>query len=265
MDCAKRTWENIRDGIATVIVLGENTLTENNLLEIQRRHPDEVRLFKFDQIREGTETGADWEWWLTNHRQNKWMGLRVQAKKLNCDKLTYDAINHRTQKNGPQINLLISNANDNGLVPLYCFYNYFPAQNQTTFLSRCGSYREPTELMGCTLASAQGVNRIRPLKHRKQLAKLEGKCLPWHCLVCCEGFARPTQRLDLVDRAAAVLNSILDIDHDGINIREQPPAYIRDMMESWFLKRTDRLVGSPLPDRPQGISHVMVTVDSQNL
>ena len=61
---------------------GEETITENNLLEIRRRHIDRVHLETFTKPKEG-KSGADWEWHIIGH---KWtLKMRVQAKRVQCD------------------------------------------------------------------------------------------------------------------------------------------------------------------------------------
>ena len=47
---------------------GEETITESNLLEIRRRHPNVVRVRTFPKVVEATN-GADWEWRIVGWRR----------------------------------------------------------------------------------------------------------------------------------------------------------------------------------------------------
>ena len=58
---------------------GEETITEDLLLNVKKAHPSEVIEYQFNK-REKSFTGADWEWWLTDGRL--WFGLLIQAKRL---------------------------------------------------------------------------------------------------------------------------------------------------------------------------------------
>jgi len=56
---------------------GEETITESNLLEIRRRHPELVRVRTFPK-REEAKSGADWEWHIVGRRRTfKMRVLRV--------------------------------------------------------------------------------------------------------------------------------------------------------------------------------------------
>jgi hypothetical protein len=44
------------------MTIGEETLTDLNLLELQAKNPRTVATVKFTRVQEGRRTGADWEW-----------------------------------------------------------------------------------------------------------------------------------------------------------------------------------------------------------
>ena len=58
---------------------GEETITETNLLEITRRHPQIVDVRTFPKKVEATN-GADWEWHIVGSLRT--LRMRVQAKRL---------------------------------------------------------------------------------------------------------------------------------------------------------------------------------------
>src|ERR1700674_228364 len=86
------TWNCLKYARQTGIQLGEESLTDLNLLNIQICHPSEVRTKKFSRNTEGKVTGADWEWWFGS--PSGWLGLRIQAKKLNNLSSQYDELDH---------------------------------------------------------------------------------------------------------------------------------------------------------------------------
>ena len=63
------------------VSLGEEAITEHNLLEIRRRHWDSTRIETFTKPKEA-KNGADWEWHLIGQAYT--LKLRVQAKRVNA-------------------------------------------------------------------------------------------------------------------------------------------------------------------------------------
>ena len=229
-DRAVWTWRSLRNGINTGIELGEETLTDINLLEIQIRHPKDVRAVKFNRIQEGNVTGADWEWWFGS--QSGWIGLRVQAKKLNSSSLKFDSLNHKSRQ-GKQVDLLVNNAQKHGLVPMYCFYNYW---NQNIVSNwTCGAHSPPQDLQGCMVSSASHIMSMVSNRD-KSLQSVLTKSLPWSCLVCCEGYSGPTS--DLTERVNGVLNGFWQIDHE---VMEKPPRYVSEIMRGSLERAYDGL------------------------
>jgi len=101
--------------------LNEETLTEITLFEIASAHQVSGE-FMVEIATKSAENrhGADWEWWLI--KNGRGVGFRVQAKRL-FENGAYQSL----FKSGPdrlsQAKTLISTAEADGLVPLYCFYN----------------------------------------------------------------------------------------------------------------------------------------------
>src|SRR4051812_22530357 len=86
---AVRSWEFLAEGAAYKLLPGEETLTDLNLIEVKRAVSALIYTEKFTRYREGRETAADWEWWIADTQG--WLGLRIQAKKLDPGTLRYEA------------------------------------------------------------------------------------------------------------------------------------------------------------------------------
>lgn len=151
---------------------GEETITESNLLELRRRHPNVIDLKTFSKFKEA-RNGADWEWHIIGRART--LRMRVQAKRLQKDdKLK---IHHKVKSTGKQqIGLLIDNAKRDGRLPVYCLYS---SERQRGFWSKrpAGDGLEEFET-GCLLANAHTVKKMDPTS----LADIEKHCVPWHFL-----------------------------------------------------------------------------------
>ena len=150
---------------------GEETITETNLLEIRRRHPQRVRLKMFAKHQEALN-GADWEWHIVGRRRT--LKMRVQAKRLQRNHLL--KVKHRVASSGKQQRqLLIDTALTDGMKPLYCIYcteRQRAIWTQTVTPEGFNSYQ-----FGCLLVDATKV----PLSTRR-LPEIEHNCFPWHFL-----------------------------------------------------------------------------------
>lgn len=237
------TWHYLQNGIRSRIELGEETITDINLLEIQIRHPNEVRTAKFNRIIEGKITGADWEWWLGS--KSGWIGLRIQAKKLNSHSLEYDSLDHST-KNGRQVDLLIQDATNKGLIPMYCFYNYWDTHRLSPQWN-CGTYSPSTELLGCTISSAKHIRSLIDYND-KSLKSVSQNALPWNCVVCCKGQSQP--KADLTERAVGVLRGTWGIDAEQLRILKEPPSHVTAILHNEFSNIVDR-----------DVSHIIVVTE----
>lgn len=148
---------------------GEETITETNLLELRRRHPQMVRLLTFGKKKEALN-GADWEWHIIGRKRK--LRMRVQAKRLQKDdKLK---IPHKIVSSGEQqIDLLIADAKAHRLKPVYCLY----ASEAQRSIWQKGEEAEFE--YGCLLSCAYKVRAKKP----KFLPEIEADCIPWHYLV----------------------------------------------------------------------------------
>lgn len=151
--------------------LREETITETNLLEIRRRHPERVRVRTFPKPLEA-KNGADWEWHIVG--RSRTLKMRVQAKRLQRNGVL--KVRHKVKSSGSQQrDLLIGGARADRMRAVYCIYCTEPQRRiwqQPEALPGLGSFQT-----GCLLADAAHV----PLTARK-LDEIEAKCRPWHHL-----------------------------------------------------------------------------------
>ena len=150
---------------------GEETITESNLLELRRRHPQHIRLEMFTKHQEAGN-GADWEWHIIGRRLS--LKMRVQAKRLQKNGVL--RVRHMVKSTGKeQRQLLIHHAHADNMKPVYCIYCTERQRKIWTKGTVQGGLS--TYETGCLLADAldvpQGTRRLR---------QIEKKCIPWHFL-----------------------------------------------------------------------------------
>ena len=153
LDLGDRTSRNLefshQDNVH--ISYGEETITESNLLEIRRRHPEFVKICTFTKRKEA-ESGADWEWHIVGRIWT--YKMRVQAKRVQRDdKLK---VCHEVKSSGKQQrDLLIEKANDFNMDPVYCIYS---TDHQRKIWRSDEPSRDDREFQaGCLLAAASDV------------------------------------------------------------------------------------------------------------
>ena len=163
---------------------GEETITENNLLEIRRRHPRLVYLETFTKMKE-SKIGADWEWHIIG--QELTARMRVQAKRVQRNgtlKIKHTVRSHNRQ----QHDLLLTAAKADKMKPVYCFYC---ADSHRSIWRQLNSKEIQT---GCLLADANIVPTATT-----NLKQIEDKCIPWHYLFKRADFKR--RELDIITGA----------------------------------------------------------------
>lgn len=188
---AVRTWLYLEAAQQTEIRIGEETLTDINLIEIQDQHPDHVVTAKFPKHMEAAN-GADWEWWFL--ARGRALGLRLQAKKLYPDG-GYMSLYGRHRK---QATTLLREAARDGITPLYCFYNHRNPPDRAEWPQLAPHLA--VEQMGCGLASAHAVEAEVVGAHAPPTVdRLGVHQIPWRDLVCGLGNgenARPAGNAD---------------------------------------------------------------------
>ena len=176
---------------------GEETITESNLLEVRRRHPDLVRVHTFTR-KEEAKVGADWEWNLVGQKYT--LSMRVQAKRVQCDgKLK---IKHTIKSTGLfQYDQLLSAAHANNMMPIYCIYCTAPQRSKWKHQHYSGNCREYQT--GCLLAAAGDVPNATV-----RLGQIESMCIPWHYLFFRADIARCRYEHISIDREDRLLYRI---------------------------------------------------------
>jgi len=104
---AAHTWSFLARGDRYKLLPGEETITDVNLLGLKEAKPSLVYTDKYTRYREGKVTG-DWEWWIADSRG--WLGLRIQAKKLDPQTGRYLDLEGDVQKATAQADRLVHDA-----------------------------------------------------------------------------------------------------------------------------------------------------------
>lgn len=239
-----KTWNWIKSGNKTGIILSEESITDFNLLELNLRHPNNIKTQKFTKAQEHN-TGADWEWWICD--KDHWIGLRIQAKKIYSNSV-YQALHD----NEEQIDNLIEHASSNPtpLIPFYVFYNYI---EDKTFYDDWECKIDPNchiddeSWFGCTLSYAYEVKKVLENKKGK---KGKGKkfsdiikiSYPWSCLVCC---CTSSKSNFISDKIFSFLKKAFIEKSDCENIefsdfiRSKPPNYVNKIKKGETLSDID--------------------------
>lgn len=236
----------------------EETFTDLNILELKCRHPSEIYSQAFSKRREGFN-GADWEWWLTNNSRSLWLGLRVQAKVLHLATDTFRHLHYQRGKSKTcQLHKLETEAERDGLVPLYCVYTQGISRRSARG-RKCLNPNYTSQSYGCALVSTTHVASLQSASKTNDLYSVMKAAVPWHCLVCCASTAHSCS--DLPERAWAYLQeefgemSSVDIDgEETINLgpRLQPPNYVLNVLESQIVEDPPLSIQGVLVIAPQG-------------
>jgi len=208
----------------------EESITDFNLLELQYKHPTEIKTQKYSRVRENV-VGADWEWWFTSG--GYWLGLRVQAKKLDERSMTYPEVDSTDKRGRRQIDVLIREAlaSTPKRIPMYVFYNCW---DKKAFRPRwkCLSYRQNYEMLGCGISHAAPILQIVN-RNSKSIRDVSRHMYPWSCLLCCRGFSPsnvlPERIRDFIFRAYDT-TEVMDFPEDAF-ITQKPPRYVYSIAE----------------------------------
>ncbi len=169
--------------------IGEETLTDINILELTSKHPLELYTNLVTKHAEG-KTGADWEWWFRG-KTDQWLGFKVQAKILNLSSNTFPHLHYKQHKSGSfQSNLLIKSAlnSEPRMIPLYCLYLNIPQEFEIE--DPLTGYQFPiSEIYGCSVISAFLVAHLRNELKSNSLKDLIPYLSPWHSLICKSGLS----------------------------------------------------------------------------
>ena len=215
-----------RDNV--LVSYGEETITEINLLEIRRRHPERVHVQTSSKPMEG-RIGADWEWHIIGRKRTAKM--RVQAKRLQRNDVL--KIKYVVRSSGQQQRqLLIDGAKADNMKPVYCIYCTEP--QRMIWKQPAAPHMFESYQTGCLLADAYDV----PLITRK-LDEIADKCIPWHFLFERSAFAHRKREFILADYDDHV-GSVTD-DYTGRPISSDADEMSRTPHPGWHAPTIDDL------------------------
>lgn len=178
---ASWVWQKIELSEKSGLAFSEETITETILLELATNHPANVKIKAFTKKTEGVN-GSDWEWWIGS--PGRWLGMRVQAKKIKLPSETFAPLQKYGVKKGSkigQIDKLLSHAKADQLNAAYCLYfvsKKWPMLRAWPVYNIVGG--GPVSPQGCLIADATAVKAVG----KDSLAALAPVCVPWHLLVC---------------------------------------------------------------------------------
>jgi len=181
---SERTWHRMKNNKMSGIKIGEETITETNLQDLDLLKLPYFHVWDFSKYQESHETGADWEWWFVDN--NFYYGMAVQAKKLNEDDHTY-SIDYKPQKTQYfQIKRLLDYSKRMNLTPSYCFYSYWELLGSIDSYWPCPSIGYKRELWGCSIAHGLTVYKLFKMG-KKSITDIIPISQPLHCFTCCPG------------------------------------------------------------------------------
>ena len=249
---AKKVWSDMSDAEKFNTPRNEETTTEELLLSLARKHNGRGLEIKAHTKKEESKTGADWAIWFTDS-SCQGIGARIQAKRLFADSAAYNALFHQSKKQREtreKPNWLVPNqcetllTHNDGLVPLYVFYNSdrFPCaytcSSHMQFAWRC-HWDCPFQFedWGISAASALAIKEANWGKNNKPG---DFPMTPWHCLVCAccwDGLAAVSSLPSLVGRR---LSQLYGYNIDVSKVSETAPA---DLGFSFDLTAPPKWVG----------------------
>lgn len=230
------TWKQLGRASRADVHLGEESLTDFNLLEIRTNHSQQVKTKTFTKPVEGL-VGADWEWWFTGP-SNRFIGFRIQAKVIDRRSLRFEELHYKTNGGAFQFDLLCNHAvqAQPPLIPLYCLYTHW-SDPMSDLPWRCGSFKGAPESYGCSLVDAFFIRQDHSPSSR-DLSHLLPHMMPWHCLVCCRGHSDG----DLPERALSLWQAWQESirSQSGSTLAEsrrfeltsEPPTYVLKLLRN---------------------------------
>ena len=235
---SSNVWHDLQDAITYNSPLHEESITQYNSLELNRRHKFKNRIHQFSKRKE-SKNGADWMWMFYDPGTLNYIGAAVQAKRL-YETGKYDALSlNQAQKLIRYSNLL----QFNNVVPLYIFYNHpgirFSRPEFYRKLNRIGSFRylDPPADLGCTFLHAQHLIYSGILRSTKPF-DLSPHMRPWWHLACkCSLSSGKDSPTDELQQLSKILQS---------GLLSRPDFFIDPTQADGPLR--EWLMGEELPD-----------------
>ena len=222
-DVAVKTWNLMGNAHNNNFSIGEETITDVNLLELKMRQPNLLYTKKYSRQAEG-RNGADWVWVIVGRNGNTFL-LYVQAKKLFLPSFEYKSLLHDPAHPTEQLDKLIFNKYFYPLgmpiYPIYVFYNYLP-DYPARINCNC-SNNIPIQLTGCSYADAFSIRPELSSLH-KHFNDYVNYQYSWSCLVCCGEIGGNTKINS--DLATRIFNRV--VDQDKFNESEAKKIEVKD-------------------------------------
>ncbi|MEN2469505.1 DUF6615 family protein [Burkholderia theae] len=203
-DLSEGVWDRLADSLALNISQGEETITDNLLLDLARlKHPG-LSMIKTPKNLE-SDKGTDWEWWIGNDNDG-WLRYAVQAKKLNLHELRYDTLRHvipgkpaefdvsgnlvsAAVAPALQHDVLRDYATGNGAIPLYAFYNHAMYPDYQDYWQCPNPLRY--KLLGISVTPLSVVQHALATRGERSFERMHEKpqTIPIRCLLECPRIA----------------------------------------------------------------------------
>ena len=214
-------WHDLQDAEDYNSPIHEESITQYNSLKLNRKHAKKNRVHQFKKHQE-KRNGADWLWLFYDPGTLNYVGAAVQAKRLYSSG-QYDVLKLDQAKKLINYTNLVR---QNGIVPLYVFYNYPKIRvSRPDFyrrLNRLGPFRylDPPADLGCTFMPARRLIHQGILRSTKPF-DLSKDMRPWWHLACKCPMSRrpPSSPDDGVNRIANFIQTTGDV-------RERPDDFI---------------------------------------
>lgn len=205
-EITKEIWHGIDDANRYKLTFGEETITDLILLKLVKKNYFNLRILQTLKPLEAKK-GTDWEW-IVGTNTYGWIRFAVQAKKMNRKTAIYDKLNHLVGKpphEDYQINILRTFATANGAVPLYQFYNYYPAADRNLHWQCHLQYEQ--EMLGWTFTTLTNVDRALRQRGARNFTQLHQQkiTLPVRCLFNCPRFKSYYRDTSIIGRRSDIL------------------------------------------------------------
>lgn len=212
--------KGIYDWLSTISKVQEESLTDWLVYQITKKSAlskKKIICKTFSKPEEGKKTGADIELWILTG--SGIYPYRIQAKKLSADaKENAKSFAYTTRKGGNrQYDLLVNDANNKGMTPLYMFYQKEYTKIPPTML--CSKYSNDC---GAIITDAILYNDYaHEVKKSCDAVDIVQKSYPLPCLLC---FKKSCQKC------------IIPSPYDG-NL----PSYVIELLETGTIKNGNEL------------------------
>jgi hypothetical protein len=188
---ARGVWARRGQAKSVGLPFGEETVTENLLLDLALTYPGKVTIVPFSKPIEG-KTGADWAWAFESADGAYNYPMMVQAKVLDALDRGYGEIPRNVGTSSVrQIDRLIDTADSFGFPAFYAFYNHLndstrvPSNCHSLDMTRSGPI---PETWGVSIAPAENVRKVL---NDVTFETHKAHSIPLHCLICSHGQGTP--------------------------------------------------------------------------